>query len=194
MAERVRGVVFRAGKSKFGFYIKLDGDDTFYNTKYEPKVGEGDEIGIEFDRKGRSCNIKNVKVFSKADRAPRGNGSGNGSGGYQPAGGDRQDSIVWQSSRKDAIEMAALLLTNGAVTMPKTANDRAVIVDGLVNKLTYRYFLDASNPRGSDTFKEEAGVEADAQPDGDGWDEQPSPADEAPWGEETGGNDDVQWD
>src|SRR5690606_50439 len=178
---RVRGVVFRAGQSKFGYYVKLDGNDQFFNTKYPPKCEEGDEVGIEYTQKGKSANITKLVVLSKA--GPKNQG-GNGS----PTPADRNDSIVWQSSRKDAIEMAGLLLAHGAVKMPKGEDARAVIIAGLVDKLTYHFFNDAVDPRNSATFKNEAGVQEDAA-------EEPEQEEDAPWDEsEQEVADDVQWD
>lgn len=184
---KVRGVVFRAGKSKFGYYVKLDGNETFFNTKYEPKCEQGDEVGIEYVQKGRSCNISKLVVLSKAGRREQG-GNGN------PAPADRNDSIVWQSSRKDAIAAADLLLRNGAVKLPKTEDGRAAIIAGLVDKLTYVYFNDAVDPRNSSTFKNEAGVQEDAEEPKEEWGGE-GEAEESPWGDEdAGGGDDVQWD
>lgn len=177
---RVRGVVFRAGQSKFGYYVKLDGNEQFFNTKYPPKCEEGDEVGIEYTQKGKSANISKLVVLSKAGPKEQG-GNGNQSAG------DRNDSIVWQSSRKDAIEMAGLLLSNGAVKLPKTEDARAVIVAGLVDKLTFSYFQDAVDPRNSGTYRNEAGVQEDAA-------EEPEQEEGAPWGTEEEGGDEVQWD
>lgn len=179
---KVKGTVFRAGKSKFGFYIKLDGDDAFYNTKSEPTVGEGDVVGIEYEQKGKSRNVKRVVVLEK------GAGTQGSSGGSGGGGAARNESIVWQHSQEMAARVAGLLLSNGAVELPaKGADKRATAITGLVNELTYKFYVDAINPAESETFKAEAGVESES-------DEGAADEPDDEWAGDEGESEDASWE
>ena len=52
--SRKKGTVEKVGKSKFSFYIRLDNDTRYFNTKFEPKCGVGDTVGLEFVEKGET--------------------------------------------------------------------------------------------------------------------------------------------
>ena len=76
---KVKGTVTRAGKGKFSYFVQLDGNDFYYNTKFEPPCGEGDVVGIEFEQKGPSRgNIKKIKVLT------------DNSGGYSSSNSERK--------------------------------------------------------------------------------------------------------
>lgn len=184
---RIKGTVTKAGKSQYSYYVMLDGADFYYNTKFKPKCGEGDVVGIEFTKKAANRGqISKLKVLENnsggydASNSERGN---SGSGGPRPnyrassaEGGDRQDSIIWQHSQEMALSAADLLIqAGGFVPKGKDAETKKLDVLTLVDELTVRYFEDASNPKQSKAYKETKGVEADAG-DPDDWD---SPSNEA---------------
>ncbi len=153
MAKR-KGTVSRVGKGQYSYFIQLDGDGFYFNTKYEPKCGEGDVVGIEFTKKDdKRGQIKNVTILEqnssgyKASASNSGGGSGGGGGG-----GDRQDSIVYQSSRKDAIVFVTLLLTNEAFAIKGKPEDMRVQLEELLDEITGRFFKDASDPRKSNAL------------------------------------------
>ena len=177
---KVKGTVFRAGQSKFGFYVKLDGDDTFYNSKFEPKCGEGDVVGIEFTQKGKSSNITKLVVLEKGSGGSRASSGG----GKATGGGDRQDSIVWQHSQEIAARLTAILVANGGIELPaKGADKRATAIQGTFNALTYELFTAAIDPRESAVFKAEAGVAEDAEEttEDEGWDDSGEGEEDASW-------------
>lgn len=180
---KVKGTVFRAGQSKFGFYVKLDGDEAFYNSKYEPKCSEGDVVGIEFVAKGKSKNITKLVVLEKGSGASKAS-----SGGKSTGGGDRQDSIVWQHSQEIAARLTSILVANGAVELPaKGADKRSTAIVGTFDALTYVLFTAAIDPRESAVYKAEAGVAEDAEEE----------KEDEGWGDgevEDEGSEDASWD
>ena len=170
MAKR-RGIVTRIGKSQYSHYIQLDDDGFYFNTKYNPKCGKGDEVGIEFEKKNdQRGQIKNVKILTD-NGGPKGfqdSGGGTSGGGGKRGGGGgfdagRQDSIVYQSSRKDALVLADILISNKLVKVPAGDKGR-IVVESLVDELVCRFFADASDPRKA--IKSEEEVKED---EGDDW-------------------------
>ena len=150
MSKKVKGTVTKASKGKYSWFLQLDGDDFYYNTKYEPKCGEGDVVGIEFTPKGDARgNIQKVKVlednsggYAKAN-SERAESSGGGSSG---SGGDRNSSIVFQSSRKDALVYVGLLLQEEAFAIKGKPDLRRVQLDELLDEVTARFYQDAIDP------------------------------------------------
>jgi hypothetical protein len=177
MSKR-KGTVTKIGKSQYSFYIQLDGDSHYFNTKFDPKCGVGDVVGITFDKKGEQrSQIKDVKILEdkggpKGMQGGGGSGGGKGGGGYTAEPG-RQDSIVYQSSRKDALVLVDILVSNGAIKLPKTNVDgRRTVIEALVDETTVAYFAAASNPKAA--MKAEEEVKADADDDWDDSDDEKS--------------------
>ena len=183
MANRTKGIVSKTGKGKYSYYIRLDGDSVYYNTKFEPKCNEGDTVGIEFEPKGETrANIKNIKIFERGSGAP----PKQFGGGSAPAasGGDRQDSIICQHSQEMAISYLAVLLEQGAVKVTGNPEAKRTQLDATLGELTVRFFKEAEKPRDSSAFKTERELEKDLgedEPEEDGWDDDAK--DEDPWGE-----------
>lgn len=193
--SKVKGTVTGCGKGKFSYFITLDTKDGFYfNTKYEPKCGKGDVVGIEFDQKAENRgNVKKVVVLEKnsngyEDTSKGGSGGGNSGGG---TGGDRSDSIVWQHSQEMAIRVADLLVTAEAIKLPKNPDARRNAIEPLIDELTVRYFEDANDPKASKAYSESKGIEEDAaepepKSDDDG--------DDAEWSDDGDAKDSDGWD
>ena len=148
--SRTRGIVAKTGKGQYSYYITLDGDERYYNTKFEPKCNPGDDVGIEFEDKGpRRANIKKVVVLQAGARpAPA---PSSGSGYSAPAGGDRQASIIWQHSQEIAVRLVTAMLQSGALSLPKT--DPETVLLAKYDELTVRAYNDAADPLNSDTYK-----------------------------------------
>lgn len=138
--KRIKGIVARIVKSRYGYGVVLQNKDGYYyNTKYQPKFNEGDEVGIEFSPKGEtSAQITKVQVLREGVGAPAPRRSAGSGASY--ASGDKQDSIVWQHSQ----EMATRILGK--------AEDVESYLP-LFDDLTARLFEDALNPRDSDAYK-----------------------------------------
>ena len=149
MSDRVKGTVTKVGKGKFSYFIVLDDNGFYWNTKFEPKCGEGDVVGIEGTRKNEQRGqISKVKVLeSNSSGYPGDAPAAPKSGGYaSPAGGNRQDSIMWQSSRKDALVLAEILLSNEAFAAKGKPDAKRLQIEALVDEVTVRFFKDASDP------------------------------------------------
>ncbi len=187
MAKR-KGTVSKIGKSKYSYFIQLDGDGHYFNTKYDPKCGVGDVVGVEFEPKGEQrSQIK--KVVTLDDKGgPKGyqdsgGGYGGGGGGGSYKNDNRQESIIFQSSRKDALVLVGLLLDHETVKVPKGDPGR-VVIEELVDEVTARFIKDASNP--SEAFKNAKAAEKDADDDWDDSDDS-SPSNSGDW------DDDDDW-
>jgi len=185
--SKIKGTVSRAGKSKFSYFIQLDGNDFYYNTKFEPKCGEGDVVGVEFKPQGDTRGqIKMIKVlednsggYAKANSEKGDDWGGSSGGGSKKSsggggGGDRQDSIVWQHSQEMAISLASQLLAAEAYAVKGKPDEKRVQIEGLVDELTARLFSDALDPRNSTAFKDnkvisEDSGEEESGGDDDGW-------------------------
>jgi hypothetical protein len=81
-------------------------------------------------------------------------------------GDARQDSIIYQSSRKDALSLIGLLISQDAlpISVAKTAAGKAKRYEevmALVDKLTVQYFYDVSTLRNLDRVQD-GGAEAAA--------------------------------
>jgi len=177
--SKAKGTVSGCGKGKFSYFITLNEREGFYfNTKYEPKCGKGDVVGIEFEQKGDSRgNVKKVVILEKNSNGyedTSGKFSGGGSGGSSgggTGGSDRQDSIVFQSSRKDALVAAGLLIQTETVKIPKGDKGR-IVIEALIDEITVRFFKDASDPKASEAYSTYTEIEEDAkepEPSGDEW-------------------------
>lgn len=162
---RVRGIVAKTGKGQYSYYVVLDGDEKYYNTKFEPKCNPGDDVGIEFEPKGdKRGNIQKLKVLNAGAQPPPAQPAAS-SGGFKrgAAGGDaRQDSIVWQHSQEIATRLLTVMLQSGATSLPKTGG--AEVLKGMFQQLTYEAFRDALDPRNSEAYK--TGSAADKDLDG----------------------------
>lgn len=58
--------------------------------------------------------------------------------------GDRQNSIVYQSSRKDALQYVATILQAGALKLPEKPALRLKALDALVDQVTADFFEDVN--------------------------------------------------
>jgi hypothetical protein len=186
MAKK-KGTVSKAGKSKFSYFVQLDGDGFYYNTKFKPKCGEGDVVGIEYERQNdQRGQIKNLKVLednsggydsSNSERSGGGKPSGRSTGG----GGDRQDSIIWQSCQKASAVLVQAEVAAGACASKGNPDSKAAEIKGRFDELTVSLFEDASDPKNSQTYKDVKGIEKDAGDDSGGSDDEWDDGDDDEW-------------
>lgn len=94
------GIVAVVTKNKFGYGLKLEGNEAWFNSKWEPKCSRGDSV--TFDDKDKRY-INDLKVTEAAVAAPSGGSSGGG--GYDK----RQTSIVRQNAVTNANAYFALV-------------------------------------------------------------------------------------
>jgi hypothetical protein len=156
---KVKGKLTRVGKGKFGFFLMIEERDGFYfNTKFEPKAGAGDVVGIEYEPKGETRgNVKKV-VLLEDNGGPKGaggsssGGSSNKGGGYRANPG-KEASIVWQHSQEMAVRVVTALLANEAVKLPANQAKKEEVIRSLIGSYTVELFTDAQNPLESETYK-----------------------------------------
>ncbi len=143
MAEKVSGELKVVKKNDFGFYSVKIGD-TWYGTgsKNEPAgVAKGDIVEGEFElEKGKYKTITKAGL-KKAAQAPAGASGGTGGGTNWAA---KDDSIRYQSSRKDALAFLALPGVLDAVVAKAKPADKVGIIEALVDKYTASFFEDVA--------------------------------------------------
>lgn len=185
--SKIKGTVSKAGKGKFSYFVLLDGNDFYYNTKFEPKCGEGDVVGIEFTPKGESrgqiskCVVleDNSGGYAKANSETSGgagsSGSGSrssnsGSGSNRGSGGDRNASIVCQHSQEMAIRTSEIILANEAFAVKGKADARFTQIVALIDTLTVKFYNDALDPEAAEFIKIAREIEKDSKSSDDGGD------------------------
>jgi hypothetical protein len=126
----------------------------------KPPFAEGSYISLETSKDGNYTNLVpgSVKQLDPPKRAPAPTAQGMATGG-SPAPAERkdtyvntQDSIVYQSSRKDALALVALLLENDALPMSASAAKAGIAkrfeeITAFVDKLTVQYVRDVQTGR-----------------------------------------------
>jgi hypothetical protein len=146
---KVKGTVKLVGDGKFSKFVMLENRDGYYfNTKFDPKCGVGDVVGIEFESKGETRgNIKKL-VLLEDNGAPKGvqekksSGGGGGGGGGR---GDQGPSIVMQHSQEMGLRYVSILLQAEAIKLPAAAK-REAFLSTLVDESTQRFYVEAFAP------------------------------------------------
>lgn len=160
MANRVEGVVFKVYPKTFPgkpetYSIKLDGDPIYYRSGTNRFAGiaeSGNRVRFEAtpNPDGKSAKIEGpVTIVKPEPQAVAATGT--------PSWDGRNNSIVYQSSRKDAIEYVKLLLANGALPVPKDKKSIAGFLDAAVDRYTAQFFEDV-NTLGAVTRELEGGA------------------------------------
>lgn len=129
------------GKMFYSFF--LEGVDGLFTNGPKPlTIDKGDYVEVSYndDNKGRHSVINYSKKAPPAAAKPATSGSGSSWGGS-----DRDDSISWQSSRKDAVIAAQALVELGAVDLGKKVSAKKDIFLDLVDELTVRMHLTWKN-------------------------------------------------
>lgn len=111
------GQVAVVTKNKYGYGLKIEGNDNWFNTKFDPKCNKGDIVSFDDKDKGY---VDGLTVTGAAPAAEA------GSGGSAPAGGwdKRQTSIVRQNAVTNA---NAFITANGSGAKVKTVDDLLAI-------------------------------------------------------------------
>lgn len=143
MAEKVKGIVKVVKQNDYKFYsIKID--DTWYGTgsKQDPGVAAGDYVEGEYtlEKEKYKTITKAGLVKASAKAAPA--GAAASSSGTNWAAKD--DSIRYQSSRKDALAFLALPGVLDAVVAKAKPADKVGIIESLVDKYTASFFEDVA--------------------------------------------------
>lgn len=141
-----KGKIAKTFPSRFGGgSFALDGQHGLYfNTKRPLPAYAVEGATVEFEatpgRNGKSMFVNDDSIKEVAAPAPAASG-GYGGGGF----GDRDTSIKYQSSRKDAIGTVANLIAAGALwdpSKPPPVSKRAGIIEDATDRFTAVYFED----------------------------------------------------
>ena len=146
------------------------GNDVYISVGFEqPTFKEGDYGSFAYKDDGK---FKNLETFTKLPAPEREsiNTSPNTAHPQSPA--DRNASIVYQSSRKDAIAVLGLLIDKDALPLSKAAGGAGIAkryeeIMALVDKLTVRYYNDVGTLRVLETVEDENDHTHNAEPDTD---------------------------
>jgi hypothetical protein len=139
-----QGKVSKIFTSRYGGSFGLEGQHGLYfNTKQAlpATIVEGASVAFEATpgRNGKSVYVEDATLKVVSAPAPSNGGGGTS---FQ----SRDDSIRYQSSRKDALAMAALLAAAGCLYNDNTPKAKiAGILEDTVDRFTAVYFEDIEN-------------------------------------------------
>ena len=115
------------------------GSDWFGYGFEEPAAKEGDTVEFQWEQKG---NFRNVV---KGSMSVVGQGVAAPAPAKANSYADRDTSIQYQSSRKDALAILPILLEQGAVSLPSKKDAKFDACMALLNEITNTFFLDIGN-------------------------------------------------
>jgi len=143
------GVVYKIYPKTFGkdetFTIKIDGNRTWFRAgknRYAGVAEPGNRITLEADPlpDGESARVVPGSVKLAAAPAPVAQ-NGTPSASY---GGDRNNSIVYQSSLKAANAFLATAVAAGAVKLPAAQAAKLGALEAALDRYTAQFFNDVS--------------------------------------------------
>lgn len=181
------GVVAVTMPSKFDDSIRIkleDGDWYSASQQVADGIRRGATVKIKFERKGKNLVIEKAK-----ETAPPAAGGGNNSGGGYRKGGSgggykpdpkREESIHYQSSRKDAIEVAKLMQDAGVLKLGAKADLKEGLLLAKIDELTAKFMADIAdqgavkrfNSQADETDEFEPEAEMEQEQESDGFDEE----------------------
>lgn len=135
----------RAGRQVYSIQVNGQYYGGFWNTA--PNCNEGDTVEFDATQNGQYWNANPNSLRKVAGGAPAPDTSVAAAAPRANNGGDaRQNSIVYQSSRKDAIQIVDVLLRSESLTLPTKKADRMSVVLDLVDELTEDLAYKAVSP------------------------------------------------
>lgn len=147
--SKVNGIVEEKGnnitKAGVTWYLKIDNIRYgFYKT--EPKCKQGDFVEFDASQNGNYWNAeaKTLRVMPGAQQPKVSAGiPATGKSTWVPDK-DRQDSIIYQSARKDALEWVQILSAHGLIDVGKSKNnaDKIKAMEVYLDNYTKRFFDD----------------------------------------------------
>lgn len=148
MSDIASGVVTKVYENSFpdggkSVSFRINGDSRYFRcgrNRFSGILEEGKFIKFKFE----PVNDKAAKVLgtpkggsaSEAAQAP----ASTGGGGRDWAANDA--AIRYQSSRKDALEMAKLVITSEAIKLPAAQAKKLEVLEALVDRYTAAFFAD----------------------------------------------------
>lgn len=131
----MQGTVNRILNNGKAFNAEISG--TWYGCGFSaPSFKEGDVLEFEFEQKGKFKNLGKHSVL----------GTSSGNSAPAPSAGkqsfdERNISIAYQSSRKDALHLVEILVQSGSVALPAKKSDQADAIKALVEDYAAQFYL-----------------------------------------------------
>jgi len=173
---RVEGQVFKIYSKDFrgktNYTIKLEDNPIYYRcwtNRYAGIAEPGNKIAFDAEPNpdGTSAKVTSAPVLVSAQPAVAATPV-SGGGGY---GADRQGSIVYQSSRKDALEFLKLAVETGALVVPAAKAKKLGFLEAALDRYTAFFFEDVNTLGAVTREAEGGGVIESEEGDGEGDDE-----------------------
>lgn len=145
MADRITGQVFKVYDKKWpkggtSYSVKLEDNPIYYrmgNDRHAGLVEPGKTISFEAEPVDeKSAKVTGAITEAKAQTASAATGSSGGTGTV------RDNSIQYQSARKDALVYVQLVSALGAVKLPEKQAAKLKALDALLDQVTADFFND----------------------------------------------------
>lgn len=166
MSKQVTGTVYkvydREFRGRMTHTVKIDGDPTWYragNKRFAGIAEPGNVVTFTAEPNPGRDDAKIISDITLAAPAPA------AASGTPYADGNRDNSIVYQSSRKDAIALVQVMLAAGALKIPKPEAKRAGAIELAVDRYTALFFEDVGTLGAVTREAEGAGEEAETGAD-----------------------------
>jgi len=163
------GIVEKIANNGKAFNIVVSGEWYGYGFS-APSFTEGQTISFDWKENGRFKNVvvPSLRVLPAAAETPApapeaAPAKAGGRGGY----GATQLSIQYQSARNAAIEVASLLVSNGALALPPKKGDQADAVMAYIDDLTNQFHVKCDKVVANGGVYEEELEKAMGTPEGD---------------------------
>lgn len=111
----------------------------------KPDVVKGDLVEFEVVMNGNFSNIKKG-TLKKVQNNQSTNANTSGGGGYGFSQ-ERQDSIIYQSCLKTAVDLSTWMVEQGVVSLPSKKSEKYGAMVALVQEMTNEFAWAAKNPK-----------------------------------------------
>lgn len=163
----VTGVVQAMSSRKLqrGSVYSIKVNEQWYGGMFDhPGVDKGDTVTFTAEQSGQYMNVAKGSL-KKVEGTPTPAATPPSQGAPASAGGTNWEQkdmrITFLASRKDAIELLAVALQHGAVTLPKAENKRLAALEAIVDELSAGFFEKAWNFDGKGEFTPASDAEAE---------------------------------
>ena len=174
MSNRIEGIVYkiydRVFRGRPSYTIKIDNDPIWYRAGEQRFAGiaeSGNRVTFNAEMNPDNTSAKIVGPVTLASPAPAAaNGTPASAGG-----GDRNNSIVYQSSLKAALNLVSILAQTGALKMPAKQAGKVGAIEAAVDRYTAMFFDDVFTLGAVTREAEGAGEDSTSDEDGEGEDD-----------------------
>lgn len=163
--SKIQGLVFKVYDKPFSgrmtHTIKLDGDPIWYRAggnRFAGIAEPGNTVTFEATPNPDGTSAKIVGPVTIVATQPV---AASGTPAYSGSGGDRNASIVYQSSRKDAVAFLAAALAAGAIKLPAAQAAKLGALEAALDRYTAIFYEDVGT-LGAVVREAEAGGEGTA--------------------------------